>query len=80
MPLETPLAPVQPAGRSIAREANTNQPTVSHFFTRSATVRQRPDEGQGKMADFFNRFKDLGTSLQVIFPKEKALKNKQIQG
>ena len=79
MPLGTRVAPFSQAVRS-PREANTNQPTVSHFFTRCATVRHRGPQGQGKSMHFFNRFKDLARCSKVKFSGRKALRNKQIHG
>jgi hypothetical protein len=40
-------------------EANTNYPTVSHYFTRVATVIQRFRGGQANCREFFNDNKDL---------------------
>lgn len=79
MPLETRVAPVQHAGPPARRGANTNQPTVSHFFTRNANVRHGSARGQGKSGRFFNRFKDLGALFQADPAEEKVLKNKQIR-
>ena len=78
MPLGTRVALVQVTGRPATREANTNQPTVSHFFTRNATVRHRAVEGQGKRAHFFNRFKDLAATSNAKIANEKTFKKNQI--
>jgi hypothetical protein len=75
---ETPLAPFNGTGKFATREANTNQPTVSHFFTRNGTVRHRRCEGQGKSRDFFNRFKDLAAIFNANFAQGKPWKKKQI--
>ena len=79
MPLETRVAPVQRAGPPARRGANTNQPTVSHFFTRNANVRHGSPGGQGKSRWFFNRFKDLGALVKANPSDEKTFKNKQIR-